>query len=283
MILDFRLRPPFAGIEKSALFDADYATNFAGMFHMKPDDSVYQKSVELLVKEMDQVGCTNGLVPYRHMYGKNEELIAEIAKYGDRFIGTASVEYADKDETIEIIDKYIINGPLVAVDMEPSMSPVPVCVDDEQLFYIYEKCQNENISVVITSNVTRPQHFNPERISRVLDNFPKVKIILTHGCLPWTSAVCQIMYFHKNLFVSPDCYLMGGAGHRDFIDGANTMIPEQIIFGSGYPIAPIGPAIKYYQNCGFRDEVLEDVMYHNGMRALGLEPESGRWHLEMYF
>lgn len=282
MILDFRCRPPLAGIEKTAIFDADYASNFANMFHMKPDKSVFEKSVKLLVEEMKKVGCNHGVVPYRLNCGSNQELVDALADYGDRFIGTAAVDYFDKEKSLEDIDKYVVNGPLAAVNMEPGMPPAPICVDDEQLFYIYETCQEKNISVLITSNMTRPNHFNPERISRVLGTFPKLKIILTHGCLPWTSAVCQMMYCHKFLYVSPDCYLMGGPGHRDFIDGANTMIPEQIIFGSAYPVAPIGSAIEYYKNAGFRNDVLDNVMYHNGMRALGLEPESNRWHLAMY-
>lgn len=282
MILDFRLRPPFAGIESTQLYNIEYAEFFSAMFQTKPAPSVYHKSVEMLVKEMDAVGCTKGLVPYRYIPGKNEELLAEIAKYDDRFLGTAGVEYTKKEETLECIEKYVINGPLVAVNMEPSMSAIPVCVDDERLFYIYEKCQQENISVIMTSNATKPQHFAPERVSHVLEVFPKLRIVLSHGCMPWTEAVCQMMYFHKNLYVSPDCYLLGAPGYRNFIDGANTLISKQIIFGSAYPVVSIGAAIEYYRNCGFRPEVLDDVMYHNGMCALGLEYEENKWHMEMY-
>lgn len=282
MILDFRLRPPFGGIENSRLFDANHAEIFSGMFQMKPEQSVYHKSIEMLLEEMDSAGCTKGFVPYRYRDGEQEEFVRSIVKYKDKFIGALAVEYDGHEETLDNIERYIINGPLTAVNMEPGMSPTAVCVDDERLFYIYEKCQKENISITLTSNATRPQHFAPERLSHVFDTFPKLKIILTHGCLPWTAAVCQLMYFHKRLYVSPDCYLLGGAGHRDFIDGANTMIPEQIIFGSAYPAVPIGPAIEYYRHCGFRPEVLENVMYHNGMRALGLEAESDSWHMEMY-
>lgn len=283
MILDFRLRPPFGGIENSLLFDANYVEHFSGMFHVKPEQSVYHKSIEMLLEEMESVGCTKGFVPYRYRDGKNDEFVRSIVKYNGKFIGALGVEYAQCEETLNNIEQYVINGPLTAVNMEPSMSPIAVCVDDTSLFYIYEKCQKENISIVLTSNATRPQHFAPERLSHVFDTFPQLKVILTHGCLPWTAAVCQLMYFHKNLYVSPDCYLLGGAGHRDFIDGANTMIPEQIIFGSAYPAVPIGSAIEYYRHCGFRSEVLENVMYHNGMRALGLESESNHWHMEMYY
>lgn len=282
MILDFRLRPPICGIENALLFDASYAESFAGMFQMKPAPSVYHKSMDMLLKEMEAVGCNKAFIPYRYGDGKCTELAQEIEKYDGIFIGSLGVEYTKPEETLANIKQYIIDGPLTAVNMEPSMSARIACVDDEQLFYIYETCQAENISIVMTSNATRPQHFAPERLSHVFDTFPKLKVILTHGCLPWTAAVCQMMYFHKNLYVSPDCYLLGGAGHRDFIDGANTMIPEQIIFGSAYPVVPIGPAIDYYRHCGFRPEVLENVLYHNGMRALGLESESDTWHMEMY-
>ncbi len=282
MIFDFRLRPPFAGMENSGIFNTAYASNMAGMWHTTIDQSVYEKSMDLLIQEMDKYGCTKGFVDYRYGNGQLDELVKQLEKYGDRFVASCGVDYLKKEESIALIDKYINNGPLVAVGVEPSLSTEPVSVDDEKLFYLYEKCQADNISIVMTANVTRPWHFSPDKIANVVSTFPKLKIILTHGCLPWQAQVINIMYFHENLYICADSYLMGGVGHRDFIDAANTVIPEQIIFGSSYPLGNIGAAIEYYKNCGFNEDVLDNVMYHNGMRALGLEPPSGRWHMEMY-
>lgn len=289
MILDFRLRPPMCGLKDSILFDYDYASRFANMFHVKPNESVKEKSMSLLLQEMAACNITNGVVPFRSWYGSVEEYINEANKYGNTFYSLLNIEpdlgaKSIPSNSIEEIDRLVTNGPLTAVGMEPSSYAEPYCVDDHRLFSIYEKCENDNISVVLTSNIVTPDHYSPSRVANILKTFPKLRLILIHAWMGWTSQACQQAYMHPNLFISPDCYLLGAPGHRDFIDGANTLIPGQIIFGSAYPLVPLKTAVDYYLNCGFRSEVIDDVMYYNGMRALGLLPEKdfGTLRLNMY-
>lgn len=289
MILDFRLRPPLSGIKNTQLFDYDYASRFAAMFQMTPNESVKERSIDLLLKEMEECGITNGVVPYRSWYGSVDEYIEESKLYSDKFYSLFNIEPAPGAKTIPgdtlfDIDRLVTNGPLTAVGMEPSCFSEPYCIDDERLFGVYEKCETDNISIVFTSNIVSPDHFSPFRVANVLKTFPKLRVILIHAWMGWTSVACQQAYMHPNIFISPDCYLLGAPGHRDFIDGANTLIPGQIIFGSAYPLVPLKKAVDYYLHCGFRPEILDDVMYYNGMRALGLLPpkDFGTTRLSLY-
>jgi len=274
MIIDYRLRPPFAGIEKTQLFIAEYSQKFANMFQAKTAQSVYEKSMELLFQEMDEAGVTKGVCAVRTGIN-NQDLVEAIEEYGDRFYGVMNVEIKNGEksisqESLEEIDRLAIHGPLVGVSMEPAMKD-DLCVDDPRLFSVYDKCQAAGLPIMFTSNIYSPDHYAPMRLVNVFRNFPKLRVSLLHGCPPYSAAVCQLAYMHENLFISPDCYMMGAPGHRDFIDGANTLIPNQIIFGSAYPAMPIGFAVNYYKNCGLREDVLENVMYNNAMRALGLD------------
>ena len=199
-----------------------------------------------------------------------------IEKYHDKFYGLMNVEIkagekSVSQEVLAEIDELIIHGPLTGVSMEPGMFLEDLCVDDPRLFSVYEKCQAANIPVMFTSNIYSPDHYAPMRLVNLFRNFPKMRVSLVHGCPPHSLAVCQLAYMHENLFISPDCYMLGAPGHRDFIDGANTLIPNQIIFGSAYPAVPIGFAVKYYQNCGLREDIMENVMCNNALRALGLD------------
>ena len=275
MIIDFRLRPPFAGIENTQLYNAVYSAKFANMFRAKPATSMQQKSMELLFEEMEAAGVVKGVCAVRSGIN-NQDLAAAIEQYGDKFFGLMNVEVKPgaksiSQDALNEIDDLVINGPLIGVSLEPGMFAEDLCVDDPRLYSVYEKCQAANIPVMFTSNIYSPDHYAPMRLVNLFRNFPKMRVSLVHGCPPHAAAVCQLAYMHENLFVSPDCYMLGAPGHRDFIDGANTIIPNQVIFGSAYPEVPIGFAVNYYQNCGLREDVLENVMYNNAMRALGLD------------
>lgn len=273
MIIDARLRPPFAGIENSMIYDAGYTAQFSRMFRQQPSESVKQRSMDLLIREMDAANVTKGFAPVRNGIN-NDDLAAAIEKYGDRFYGFANVtmlpgEKSISQESLNEIDRLVINGPLSGISMEPGFFSESCCIDNERIFSVYEKCEKNNIPVIMTSNVYTPDHFAPNRILNVIRTFPKMHLILIHACLPWTAAVCQLAAQHPNLYISPDCYMLGAPGHRDFIDAANTLIPNQILFGSAYPLVPLDYAVNYYLNCGLREDIIEYVMYYNALRALG--------------
>lgn len=272
-IIDSRLRPPFAGIENSMIFDSNYASQFSNIFRQKPSESVKQRSMELLIQEIDDVGISKAFVPVRNGIN-NEDLAKAIEQYSDRFYGFANVTIAPGEKSIgqmalDEIDRLIINGPLKGISMEPGFFSESCCIDNERIFSVYEKCEKNGIPVIMTSNVYTPDHFAPQRICNVIKTFPKMRIILVHACMPWTAAVCQLAVQHPNLFISPDCYLLGAPGHRDFIDAANTLLPNQILFGSAYPLVPVKYAVDYYLHCGLREDIVENVMYYNALRALG--------------
>lgn len=275
MIIDARLRPPFAGIENTMIYDLDYVTQFSTIFHQEPSESVKQRSMDLLLKEMDAAGVTKGFAPVRNGIN-NEDLAAAIKNNADRFYGFANVTIAPGEKsisqnTLDEIDRLVINGPLTGISIEPGFFPESCCIDNERIFSVYEKCEKNNILVIMTSNVYTPDHYSPNRVCNVIKTFPKMRLILVHACMPWTAAACQLAVGHPNLYISPDCYMLGAPGHRDFIDAANTLIPNQILFGSAYPLVPLKYAVDYYLNCGLREDVIENVMYYNALRALGEE------------
>jgi predicted TIM-barrel fold metal-dependent hydrolase len=72
--------------------------------------------------------------------------------------------------------------------------------------------------------------------------------------------------------VAADGFLMPAVpGYRDYVDAANGFYSDQILYGSCYPIHAFEHIVPYYEEIGFRDEVLEKVFYHNAAHVYGLE------------
>ncbi len=55
-----------------------------------------------------------------------------------------------------------------------------------------------------------------------------------------------------------------------YVEAANGALHEQILFGSSYPFRPMAQSINDYRTLGFKESVIDDVMYGNAKRVLGL-------------
>ena len=113
---------------------------------------------------------------------------------------------------------------------------------------------------------------DPALVDRVAANFPRLKIVVGHSFWPWVAQAIGMAYRRPNVFLMPDFYGIACAGHRQWVEAANTLLADQILFGSCYPLAGIGPMVDGYRRLGFSDEALQCVMGGNAARLLGMGP-----------
>ena len=73
----------------------------------------------------------------------------------------------------------------------------------------------------------------------------------------------------ENVFIVPDMYIFAPGGGL-YVEAANGCMQNQILFGSSYPFRPMKQSIDDYRTLGFRDDVIESVMYGNAARLLKL-------------
>jgi predicted TIM-barrel fold metal-dependent hydrolase len=58
------------------------------------------------------------------------------------------------------------------------------------------------------------------------------------------------------------------AGSTAYVEAANGFLGDQLLFGSSYPFRPIGQSIDDFLALGFKQDVLERILYGNGERLL---------------
>lgn len=282
-IIDFRCRPPFGRFATDWMFNLDDNPGHPGLsskFHkleVKMPKSIEEKSMSVFLDEMNEAGIEKAVVPVRKLKTLgNEDLIQLINEYPDRFIGFAGAQPL-KDgisQTMEDIDRYIVNGPCTGLFMEPGLDPVPWCIDDEQFFPIYEKCEQANIPMCLLfggvfHRLDAPDYsiYLPMRVEHVSRIFPKLKIALTHAAWPWTIAACAVAINYENVFLSPDGFMIRHPGAADYIEGANYRLQDKFIFGSLYPGLSIEYSVRAYKQL-LRPEVWKQVFYENAKRFL---------------
>ena len=276
-IIDFRLRPPFSNFLEGFLYaDLNYMANFSGNFGMPVPPSAKVRNLDLCLFEMDEAGVAQGVVPGRKYFGMdNADLNWLMEKYPNRFLCLAGVDpNLGTDAAMYEIETYAINGKCAGVVVEPGLCKDPMGVMDPRMLPVYEKCQENNIPLLISfGGLTQInlRYMDPIEFDNLAATFPKLKVAMAHGGWPWVNEVCWIALKRPGVYLSPDLYTFGGPGTADYVAAMNQMIPKKFLYGSAYPIAPMKDAAEYYlEKLGLKEEVLPLVMYENAKTFLGI-------------
>lgn len=270
-VFDTRLRPPYGGYKDNFIYTADFLQHYSEQFGFPTDPAAKEKSMDILIKEMDQLNIAKAVIPLRNWNASmnNAELLQIMLDYPGRFIGIAGIDPFSESSKQEI-DEFVVNGNCSGINIEPGMCGEGYTAMDAKLYPLYERCQNEQIPIVISYGGfchTWQKLNNPEHIDRVAKDFPKLRLIVIHGGWPRTTEMCAVTMNNPEVYMSPDCYLIRTPGNQDYITAANYFCKDKLMFGSAFPLLPLKDAVEYYLNCGIRDEVLPDIMYNNAIKA----------------
>lgn len=276
MIIDARLRPPFKSfLQQYASPEANRA--FSAKFGLTSPESVQKASEELMLAEMDAAGITIGIATGRNGHFRynvsNDDIVEMVAHYKGRILGVAGLDCSNTASALHDIEKYVINGPLIGVSMEPGACAVPLYANDRRLYPIYEFCQAHKIPVILMlggragPNVS---YSNPEIMSGIAADFPNCKFMISHGGWPWVQAAIGACFWQNNIWLCPDLYLMNNSGAQDYVAAANTWLQDRFLFGSAYPLMPIGESLDIFKSM-FRKEVLPKLLCKNAMELFDIK------------
>jgi len=274
-IIDVRMRPPFQPYLDTMFVENESIVaiqKFYKNFGMNYSESMKQASMPLLFEEMDRCGEMVGVVPVRvNSRGfENDALVDLLAQYPDRFLGACGLDVNNMPESIATLQHYVLDGPCTAAFMEPAIQGH--MMDEEQLFPIYEFCEKKQIPLLISfgNHGFTEEYSKPILADRVAMTFPKLKMALCHGGWPWVEASVRVAFKNDNMYLSPDIYALHTAGAQSYIEAANYMLREKFLYGSAYPCVDVEGSVAMYLE-KLRPEVVDNVMYGNAARFLGLE------------
>ena len=277
-IIDVRMRPPFLPyLDKNGMFDTRADNPFAVSrfyrnFGMNMSESMKTASMEQLFAEMDRAGEITGVVSIRRNSRgyENDALVDLLKKYPERFLGACGIAPDSSPETMNTLQHYVLDGPCVSAFMEPGFHNI--MIDDENIFPTYEFCERNHIPLLISFggfHVPTDDFCLPIHAEHVATAFPNLKIALCHGGWPWVEAAVRLAFKAPNVYLSPDIYALHAAGAQSYIEAANYMLRDKMLYGSAYPCVDVESSVALYLQ-KLRPEVVEDVMYNNAARFFGI-------------
>jgi predicted TIM-barrel fold metal-dependent hydrolase len=284
MIIDFRVQPPFKSFLDIHFFRArpmgedPIAGNPFGKGRWEIP-SLDQRSIDLFVKEMDQVGIDLAVVMGQRTGERggsvdNDDIAELVRRYPGRFVGFAGVDPIDP-EAGEELQRSIQDLGCRGVAITPGWSDPPLYDDDAQVYPVYQACLDLNVPVVITSShyIGADMTYSmPTHIQRVALDFPELTIIVGHGCWPWTTQACAMAMRCRNVYLMPEIYLhppdMPGA--EDYVRAANSFLSQRMLYSSCYPTLTLQQAMEQFSMLPVRPQSRENMLGRNGARVLGL-------------
>lgn len=276
MAIDFRVRPPIASYKHAEFYtNLEDVSQRSARFGTTISPCAYTFSIDDLLKEMDECGIEQAVVPIRKgCNGNNNDLLFLSQNWPSRFIGLAGIAPCmGLDKAFSEIQQYVIDGSCAGIALEPAFDPEPWFVDDKKIFPLYEKCQFEDIPIVFTFGgifTSSLEYYLPVAMDKVARLFPKLRIALSHGGWPFVTEICQLAFNHNNIYIAPDMYMINAPGSMDYIVAANGLLYDRMIFASAAPIISIRDAAYHYQNCGVKEKFLPYLMEKNARRFLGI-------------
>ena len=83
----------------------------------------------------------------------------------------------------------------------------------------------------------------------------------------------MVAFRRRNYFPCPDVYVPDSPFGRIYAEAGNSMIKDQLVFGSAYPLITLKEGVDSWMRLPFKERVLENIMWKNAARALKLNWE----------
>lgn len=283
MIIDFRVRPPFKSFSNLTIFGSRLdVPNRPGGWVGPMAESVKSRSLPRFLEELSAAGVRHAViwgraVPNQAASTESEDVAELVAAHPALFSGFGGIAIPEKGnsgQAVREVEKALVALKLKGITLEPGFAMSPTRgADDPDLYPIYERCQELGGILGLTISVRAGgdiRFSNPEAVDRVAGLFPRLRMVVGHSFWPWVAQACGVAYRRSNVYLLPDFYGLGCPGHRQWVEAANSLLPDQILFASAYPLAAVGPMVEGYKALPFRQDALERVMYRNAGALLNL-------------
>ncbi len=275
MIIDFRLRPPYADYLGTQMYDADTIGRInraIGSETPTGPRAAIARSMHEMIREMDEAEITTGVAQGRHRPGteiSNAALHRLTYEYPGRFVALASVNALDSDQACAEIDRAVGNYRCPGVSLD--LAVLGMHVNDRRVYPIYEHCVSRNCFVAITLSMLGAQDLdliNPRDLDRAAHDFPKLNFVSAHGSYPYVLEAIGVAMKRQNVWLCPDMYMTYAPGGDLYVQAANTCLQDRIVFGTGYPYAPLKQSIDRFMRMPLADAVREKLLCENAKQLL---------------
>jgi predicted TIM-barrel fold metal-dependent hydrolase len=298
-VIDFRVRPPLNPFK--VLFDLklsrlEFENKWDAPIPNAVAPSMYKvgkpEGIDLLMDEVNAAGVDYFVMPGRKVSkvpdavlaagGSTEMIVDDAALLGlqktfdNRAFGLHGLDLdLPTAELVAGFENAIKKHKLPGAVMEPGYFMTSkgevLNADNKKLYPLYETAIKHDVFIMHQSGIFAGPDIGANDwspLDRVLQAFPKLKLLLAHGGYPMITQALSLAVKHPNFYISPDVYCFFPSGQQ-YID-AISMLPDQFIHASAYPLGGMKESVEGALRFPLSKEVMTKYLYTNAARLLKL-------------
>lgn len=275
-VIDFRFRPntqeTLSGIRNSKMFK--------GLCEHIDFSKMQAQTVAEVVAELDRHGVEKAVITGRDCettYGaksNNDSVIAFVKEFPNKFLGFVGLDPHKGMRAVYELRAAICDLGLHGAAVDPYLAQI--YANDARYYPLYAKCCELDVPIVFTTGPATLvpgaiiDHVAPRYIDFVARDFPELKIVISHGGYPWVNEAIIVAQRNRNVYIELSEYEFSPMSEA-YVQAANTMIGDKILYASAHPFVDFRQALKTYEQLAFTPEVRQKILYDNAARLLGLE------------
>jgi hypothetical protein len=260
---------------------------FKGLCESIDFSKMKPQTVEEVVADLDSHNVVRAVITGRDCettYGaksNNESVIEFVKKFPNKFFGFIGLDPHKGMQAVYELRSAIQDIGLHGAAIDPYLAQI--YANDAKYYPIYAKCCELDVPIVFTTGPATLvpgaiiDHVAPRYIDFVARDFPDLKIVISHGGYPWVNEAIIVAQRNRNVYIDLSEYEFSPMAEA-YVQAANTMIPDKILYASAHPFVDFREALATYRQLPFKADVLQKIMHDNAARLLGLkvdaQPES---------
>ncbi len=232
-------------------------------------DMPYDGTLDTLLKVGNDAGVTKFLVHSvatvpQQVQSINNFIAGSVKENPDNLIGFMAL-HPDMPDIQDEIDRAISLG-LKGIKLHPDFQKF--AIDDKMAYPIYEAAQGK-LPILFHIGDPRYSFSNPDRLAKILDDFPKLQVIGAHfaGWSEWDNAKKYLKSYRLWVDTSSSSYWMSAEKMRSLI---NVFGSDFVLFGSDYPMWGPADEISTLEKLNLSSSQLEGIFYKNASALLKL-------------
>lgn len=247
-------------------------------------DLTRETPFEQLLIDMDECGVSSAIMHAEYEYGDpaqelNEAVAEIVSDYPDRFVGFGTVSLAGlrPERCVRQLQEVADLG-LRGINIQPCF--FGLSIDHRLLYPIYSKASELGLIVAVHTGVNYSTHDaiaseRPLLLDQVACDFSELKLMACHGGWPWVPEMVAVARRHPNVTIelgglAPKYLGVPGSGWEVLYRYMDTLLPDQVLFGTDWPVFPMERAIREWTELQLKPSTLENVLARNTVRLVGL-------------
>lgn len=215
---------------------------------------------------VDKVLVCSAATTAKQTMGVNDFIASAVKANADFLYGLGAMnqDFPDKYAEVERIKSLGLKGIKIHPDIQG------VAMDDKRLYEMYEALGDLNLPLLAHTGDVRYANSNPAQILRVLDNFPRLRLVGAHmGCWSDWDEGSKLLCGRGNFFV--DC----SSSFYSLSDETALAVirrygAERVMFGSDFPMWSPKDELSRLAGLGLTASELDKIRHKTAEVVYGL-------------